>query len=218
MKYFKRYLLLVLLIIINGSAVALMIKAAIGLSAYDAFNLSIAQIVNIKVGTIMILINSVLVFLQFLMLKKDFTIRHLLQIAVSIVFGSIVNIILDLTSDIEFANYVARFAIFLISISIQAIAIGSIMLLDLVTLPLEGFLKTTSRFVKPSFVQLRQLSDVLSIVFSLVVTFILKLPLNVREGTVIGMLLFSPLMGKAMEILEPKFVEWDLIDKTESSK
>lgn len=213
MKYFKRYLFLVLLILINATAVAMMIKAAVGVSAYDAFNLSISQITNIKVGTIMIIVNSILVLLQILMLKKDFTIRHLLQIAVSIVFGSVINIVLDLTSDIEFTNYVLKFAIFLTSILIQSVAVGSMMLLDLVTLPLEGFLKTVSRFVKPSFVQLRQLADVFSILFSLAVTFLLKYPLNVREGTVIGMLIFSPIMGKAMVALEPKFIEWDLIDK-----
>jgi uncharacterized membrane protein YczE len=62
------------------------------------------------------------------------------------------------------------------------------------------------------FSKIRQAVDVISIILCFILSFALKLPLAVREGTVIGMIMFAPLMGQFMKIESQLFKKWGLID------
>ena len=56
---------------------------------------------------------------------------------------------------------------------------------------------------KYHFAFIRQMVDILAIFFTLVLTFSLDVPMTAREGTVIGMLIFAPLMGFFIKRLQP---------------
>ena len=71
---------------------ALMLKAAIGTYAcWDALSVNISQITGLKVANFSIIMNVSCVFLQFLILRKDFQASKLLQIPFAILFGTLVN-------------------------------------------------------------------------------------------------------------------------------
>ena len=94
MKELKKYIALVIFVSLNGAAGALALKAAIGVSAWDAFSQTVANIINIKVGTMGIILNCSCILGQIIILKKDFRPIQLLQAAVSIILGVVVNFML----------------------------------------------------------------------------------------------------------------------------
>lgn len=59
---------------------------------------------------------------------------------------------------------------------------------------------------------LRQGVDIISIILVLILSFSFNVPLSIREGTIIGMLTFSPIMEIFMKVLRPIFIRLDLTD------
>lgn len=202
MKKIKGYVLLFMLVALQGAAIALALKAAIGVAPWDALNQSVSDISGIKVGTVIIILNGSLVLGQLLMIKKEFGIKHILQMAVSLLMGSIINFTLDNIYTFEITSYLQSAILFLIAIFLMAVIAGAVMALDIITFPVEAFCRELSKKIKPTFVQIRQGLDVFSIIFSLAISFLFKEPLAVREGTVLAMLFFAPVMGWAMHLAE----------------
>ncbi|MFD1362381.1 YczE/YyaS/YitT family protein [Lentibacillus salinarum] len=214
MKQLKRIILLSTLITINGFAVSLTLKAAIGVGAWDALAQSISYLSGIKVGTIGIILNSSCVLGQWILLRKHFSFRHLLQVPVSILLGIVVNVFLyDVFSSIIIDSYAVNLMLLIIGYVIIAGAVGSIMVLDVVTFALEGSCMALAKTTKLKFTVVRQWADILSILFAVLFTFGFSLPPTIREGTIIGMLIFAPLMGFFMKRIRVVFRKLGLIEE-----
>ena len=208
-----RYIILMVLIALQGGNIALAIKAAVGISPWDALNQTISEITSLKVGTVVMILNSSLVFMQYLLLKDKFTVRHLSQLAVSFLFGYMINVFLYRIFSFEVASYWINLGLFLLGTCLSAINLGIILNMNLVSFPVEGFCQVLSKVKKLDFVKVRLGVDLISIVISLLVGFAFKLPLLVREGTLIGAIIFSPLLGLAMRVTKPYMEKLNLVEE-----
>lgn len=213
MKEFKRYVALCVFIILTGMGAAITLKAAIGVGAWDAFAQTLSNFTKIKVGTISIIVNSLCVVGEILILKKDFKLIQLLQVPVSILLGSVINIIYyDVLGRLELNNYFLRFILLIIGYVFIAFVVGAVVVLNKVTLAIEGLCLAVSQKTNIAFSKLRQAVDIICIVIILIMTFVFSLPFTIREGTVIGMIIYGPLIGIFMKRIKVWFKKLDLID------
>lgn len=211
LREIKRYITMTILIIITGIGAAFSLKAAAGVGAWDAMNQTLSNMTGMKVGTMGMIINISCVAGQLLLMGKKFRLRQLLQIPVSIVLGVVVNFVLyNVLGNVSFDSYFIRMAVLISAYIVISAAVGAIMKLDAVTFALEGLCMAVSEKTGMQFSKLRQLVDFACIVIVLVLAFAIKTPLTVREGTIIGMLMFGPLMGFFMKKAEPVFNKLDL--------
>lgn len=95
----------------------------------------------------------------------------------------------------------------------MSLVVSAVMVLDVVTFALEGFCMAIAQVTKIKFSKIRQGMDILSVLIVLTLTFGFSLPLSLREGTILGMLLFAPLMGFFMGKLQPIFKRLDLLEE-----
>jgi uncharacterized membrane protein YczE len=213
MQHVKKYCLLVVLITFTGVGVAISLKASIGVGAWDAMTQSIAYLSGIKIGTIGIILNCLCVLGQVLLLRKNFKPLQLLQVPVSILLGIVVNFFLyDVLSCFSWENYILRFILFILAVLLIAFSVSAVMVLNIVTFAVEGFCMALSKKINKDFSRIRQGADIFSIVVSLIITFGLSQMLTLREGTIIGMLIFGPLLGIFMKFLIPIFKKLHLIE------
>ena len=98
-----------------GFGCALTIKANVGMGAWDAMGKSIANIMNIEIGTAGILCNCICVFGQLCILRKDFTLRHLLQVPFCMLLGLIVNFATDIVFTFETSSLLGGIVLYLIA-------------------------------------------------------------------------------------------------------
>lgn len=208
----KKYLSLVMIVMCTGFACALSLKAAVGVGAWDAFAQTISSIIHIKVGTMGMILNCSCIVGQLVILKKEFRPIQFLQVLVSVILGSVVNFILYDILVFEISAYYISLTLILLAYVLCAIFVGAIMVLDLVTFPLEGLCMALEKILPFKFSQIRQAVDVICIIVGVILSFVCNVPLAIREGTIIGMIIFAPLMGKFMEIEKPLFQKWGLID------
>lgn len=209
----KRMVVCFFMIILISCGASLTLKAAIGVGAWDALALTGSSISGIKVGTVGMLLNFICIFIELMILRKNFKIKHALQIALCIIVGYTVNFFFyNVLGGIELSNYFIRVVILIVGYIINAFTVAVIMLLDVVTFALEGACMAVSNKVGIKFHILRQGVDVVCIVVASIVAFTSNVPLAIREGTVIGMVIFGPIMGLFMKQLKPIFQKYDLSD------
>jgi uncharacterized membrane protein YczE len=199
-------------IVITGIGASLGIKAAVGVGAWDALSQSLSTVIGMKIGTFSMLLNISCVALQLLMLGKRFKPIALLQVFVAILLGYVVNFMYyTIYANIIIDNYFVNLILFVLSIFIIVIGVANIMAMNFISFPLEGACLVISDRFKLNFGKVRQGADILSIIIALVVAISFKDTITVREGTVIGMLLFGPLLDRIMRFVKPRLIKMGLV-------
>lgn len=209
----KKYSILLLSLFLASMGIGLAIKAGIGLSAFDAFNQTIADTTGIQVGTIIMFVQIFFVFLQLLILRKEASWKILLQIPFVVLLGQFINLfVYYIFGNLNLTNYFIRLLVLVFSQFWVSFFISTLLVLDLIAMPVENLSLILSKRLPFSLGRIRLSIDVLLITLSLVITFIFSVPLSIREGTLISAVIFGPMLGVYMPVLIPYFNKWKLID------
>lgn len=214
MKQLKRVVLLTVLLFIVSLGASISLKAAIGVGAWDAMGQSVSYLTGVKVGTIGMVFNSLCVLGQILILRKQFKWIQLLQLPVNILLGTLINFFLyEVLGPITIESYVINLLLLMGALVLTSLVVSAVMVLNVVTFALEGFCMAIAQATKIEFPKIRQAMDILSVLIVLVLTVGFSLPLSLREGTILGMLLFAPMMGFFMAKLQPILKRLDLLEE-----
>lgn len=177
-------------------AITFMLKASVGVGAFDAVTQSLSILSGIRIGTVAMVLNLSCVIGQLIILKKEFGFNRFLQIPLSILIGMLVNYFYyDLFASIQLNNYATAMIIYFLALVLATFSVSIVMVLNIVTFPIESLCLALTKKVPLKFAVIRQVADILFVVVSVGLTFIFGLTSSIREGTVIGMLIFGPLMG-----------------------
>lgn len=213
MKIIKRYIALLLLLLLTAFGISLAIKSGIGLAAFDAFNQTVADTIGLKVGTIMMFVQTFFVLLQIIILKKEITFDIFLQIPMVSLLGQFINLfVYTLFSDLSFSSYALRLFVFIFSQFWTSFFVGAILVLNLIAMPVENLSLILSKRISFSLGMIRQSIDIILILLSIIITYSFSVPLNIREGTVISAMVFGPMLGFFMNWIKVYFRKWKLID------
>ncbi|MEH7110521.1 YczE/YyaS/YitT family protein [Bacillus sp. JJ1764] len=213
MKAIQRVIIVAISMIMTGVGASMALKAAVGVGAWDALSQSISGVIDMKVGTFSMMMNISCVLIQLFLLKKEFKLKTLTQILVAILLGYVVNFMFyDVFARFTIHSYWANIVLLIVSCVICAGAVSMIMTINLITFPLESCCMVISKKINKNFGAIRQFVDILSIVVALGVSFFFNQCITVREGTVIMMLLFGPLLNVFMKMMIPRLKKVGLID------
>lgn len=186
-----RTLVLIAGVFIMAFGVSISIRSGLGTTPIS----SVPYVYNIvfprfSVGTLTILLNLFFVFLQILILKRDYKFIQLLQIPVVMVFGWFVDVHLGWNGNLVPTNYFMQWIFCLASCLFIAFGIFLQLKADVSILPGEGLIMAIAKTLKKEFGLIKILFDSLLVVVALISIFIFLDRLEgVREGTVASALL-----------------------------
>ena len=211
-KTILTFLFISINIVITGIGASLGIKAAVGVGAWDALSQSVSTVIGMKIGTFSMLLNISCVVVQLLMLGKKFKPISILQVFVAILLGNVVNFMLyDVYANLVINSYFLNLAIYVVSVLIIVVGVANIMAMNFISFPLEGACLVVSDRYNLNFGKVRQWVDIISIIIALVVAFVFKDNYTVGVGTVIGMVMFGPLLDRIMNFVRPKLDKMGLV-------
>lgn len=207
MKLCTRIMIYISGLFIITIGINLSILSQLGISPVSAFTYPLSQATRISLGVITTATYSVLVLLQWLMLQKKFTLKHLLQIPFSICFGYFVDLTGQMLAFIDPQTYLQQCSLMLLGIVICSIGASMYILMDLVPNAPEGFnLAISERFQMP-FSKSKILADCLFISIGCVISMLTVGRITmIREGTVLSALLTGKLIGLISQYAKPTLI------------
>jgi uncharacterized membrane protein YczE len=178
--------------------VALSVKSNLGVSPVSSIPYTMTCVWGIEMGKATILFHCVLVLLQIILLRKDFQIRNLLQVAVGIVFGYFTTFCNWTASFLPTPEHIAvRLIMMLISTVIIAFGIFLYLPPNIMPLAGEGAMQAVSKITKIEFSVVKIGFDVSMVVISLITCLcILHGFGSVGIGTVVAALLVGIILGR----------------------
>lgn len=193
----KKISLTILGIILIYSAVAFAIKAGIGVMPVDAAIATAAAVLGIKVGTISMLFHGSFFVGQIIMEKKNFRKMEFLQLLYITLGGSVLNFFLYIVlRDVSFSFYPLRLLICILAFIVSAFGCTLVLETHLMRTPMEGCIQMMAERSRLGITmgRLRQVIDILLVIFAVVLTLIFGTDWTLREGTIIAALIFGPAM------------------------
>lgn len=212
-KVINKSIIVAISMVITAIGASLGMKAAVGVGAWDALSQSISTVLNIKVGTFSMILNISCVLIQLILLKKEFKINHVIQIFVSVLIGVVVNFMFyEVLSKFTIDSYFISMLLFTLSILICAVSVSVIMAINFVSFPLESCCMVIAKKTNKNFGFIRQAVDIIAVVIAIGIAVIFNNNITVREGTIIGMILFGPMLNIFMKAMSPGLKKLKLVE------
>lgn len=191
----KKIALTILGIILVYGSVAFAIKAGIGVLPVDAAIATIADVLNIKVGTFSMVFHGSFFLGQIAIEKKNFRKTEFLQILYITLGGSVLNFILyTVLKSVSFSFYPVRLLVTVAAFIISAFGCTLVLETHLMRTPMEGCIQLMAERMGTTMGKLRQRIDIVLVLVSVVLTLIFRTEWTLREGTIIAALIFGPAM------------------------
>ena len=206
---------LMISILATGLGIAMTIKTNIGVAPYDAFNLTALWLIEkyshgkimLQFGTMTMITNTTCILVQLAYLGKKFELKRLLQLVLAYGLGYVINFgVTVLFANLPLDLYLYRVIFNVLGVVLLGIGIGILLAINYGSFPLEPTVMVVCERYGWSFPRARQMLDVIVIFAIPVICWLTGLENTIREGTVISMLVFTPVMKytlfKVLAIIE----------------
>lgn len=191
-----RVLIYILGLLLMAFGVAIAANSDLGISPVNSLPYVVSAIASRDPGTCVTVVFCFYILLQIILLRKEFKIINLLQIAFSTVFGFFVNFTKTIVGDFVLPSYPGK--LLMLAVSIVFIAIGVVMYIDIemVPMPMEGLSLAIAGKTHMSFHNMKIIIDCLVVVAGVALSFIFLGELvYIREGTVITAIVTGKVMA-----------------------
>ena len=219
MEKLKRYIIFFIGLYINSLGVALITKASLGTSPISSIPYVLSLNFPFTLGNFTIFFSLLLIFLQLLILRKNFKLEHVLQIPISIIFGYFIDLTMLLFTWVNPQTYIMKIVYLLIGCLILGFGVYMEVLADVVMLLGKSFVRAIVLTWRTNFGTTKICFDVSMAVIAAVLSFLLSGHLEgVREGTIVAAVLVGFIarsIGKRLSFL-PVLIYGD--DKKEEEK
>ena len=203
----KRYLIFLIGLFVNSLGVSLITKADLGTSPISSIPYVLSLSFPFSLGQFTMAFSLLLILLQWMILRSNFQLPHLLQIPVSIAFGCFIDVCMALFSFVQPASYPSKVIGLLIGCVILGFGVYLEVLADVVMLPGESFVRAVVSRWEREFGSTKVCFDVSMAVIAVALSILFAGELNgVREGTLIAALLvgfLARMFGKVVPKLFP---------------
>lgn len=184
--------------------VAFSIKSGLGVSPVTSLPYALSLVLEIDVGLMSTVVFTIYVLIQIVLLRREFELKNLFQLAISSIFGFFVTMSMLLITPLNPVNYTYRFLLLVISLFLIAMGIIFYLTANLVPQPPEGMVLAIQRKTGISFATVKILFDGTSVLMAgfLLLIFIGNIQ-GLREGTLVAALGVGRLIGWLSKWLRP---------------
>lgn len=185
----KRYLLLILAVMIQSAGIALVVKSLLGTSPISSLPYVLSLISPFTFGQTTFAVNMVFVVFELLMLRRDFPAIFWLQVPVTILFGFCIDFFMQLFAILPEA-YALKLLLCLLGTSLVALGVAGQGIADVLMLAGEGAVYVFARKSGIDFGKVKVGNDISLVAIAAIVSVLTMGTIEgIREGTLISALL-----------------------------
>ena len=203
-ELFRRWLFLAAGLLIMALGVACSIQADLGTSPVSSLPYVLSRITPLSVGTTTILVNSGLVLLQILILRRRYDPLQLLQLPVAVAFGYLTDLALWAVDFLQPAAYWQQWLLCLAGILLVGVGVSFEVTAGVATMAGEGVVLAICQVAPVKFGAMKVGVDVSLVAAACVLSLLfLGQVAGVREGPVAAALLVGQVARRMNRRLEP---------------
>ena len=185
---------------------SMIVKANIGLDCFFAFTKALSTITDIKVGTLVALINFVFVIIYIILSRGKLVHVYIIQVIALVMIGSVINLLVyHVWNLFVLESYILRVAFLICGVLISAISIGVITVLHVITFPIEATCYWLEKLGVVKFIVSRYGIDFVFLIGSLALSYFFKIEFFIREGTLITLIMFSSTVTLTKTFIQKNF-------------
>ena len=159
-------------LIIYAFGACLSVRANTGISPITSVAYILNDITPLSLGMTLFLVNIILVLLQVLILRKEFSKFQYLQIVTSVFFSVFIDMIMPFTVAFASSLFVIRYIILFGSILVMAMGITMMSVAEIVMLPGDGLPKVAAKLTRWPFGKAKVLSDCFCVMLTIIISLI----------------------------------------------
>ena len=203
LKKYNKYIIYFLSLFIISLGASLSIKANLGTSPLICLPYVCSLITKFSVGEVMFVFTLIFIFIQVVLLRRDFEKRQYLQLVVGTIFSVFVDFSLILVGFINPVGYVNQMILLLVSCVVVAFGVLLEIQTEIVYLPADGVIVAISKVLKKEFSNVKPFVDTSMVIIAAVLSVVfLGYLAGVREGTVISAIIIGPIVRVLKKYLD----------------
>lgn len=177
---------------LTGLGISLTIVGGIGVSSFNAANVTLASVLGVNVGVVTVLVNLGFAVAYAALTRFRYPGRYLVQVIALFCLGRVIDYFTyNVFAHLAPASYWGRVGLLVAGTLIGGISTGMVLNLKSITFPVENTCVELSRLTGIAFAKFRYAVDLVSVLVSLVLTWLYKVPLVAREGTLLSLFLLT---------------------------
>lgn len=209
-EYGKRFIYFFIGLFIIALGIALSTKSNLGVSTISSVPYVLSQIfTQLTLGQFTIIVQLIFLFIQFLILRKNFRLFDLLQIVSTVIFGYFVDFWVAVIRNIDPPNYAAQWVLCVISMFTIAFGLNIEVRASVTMVASDGLLDTIAKVYHIEFSKVKIAFDCIQVAIAVSISLIFTHSIiGVREGTLaaaifIGLIvkLYNRYLGSVYEKL-----------------
>jgi uncharacterized membrane protein YczE len=154
-------------------------------------------------GAFTALMNITFVFIQILLMKKDFPKEQYLQFFIGPILGLSIDLSMYLTSFLRTSSYLLQVIILLIGCTLLALSIVLQLEANIVNNSGEGLVKVLAIKMKKEFGDVKLYFDICLVIIAIAISFLGSGENHgIREGTIVSALLVGPITKLFRKVLD----------------
>ncbi len=196
-KIMTRFVIYVAGLFINALGITLSTYTGLGVACVTCFCTNLHNALGITLGNAFTLWYCVYVFMEFLMLRKDFGVKNLLQLGFAFILGFFTDFIKSFLI-LEPVGLVQQLTLLFVSLWIIALSVVVLINCDLVPSAPDGFVQVLSKKINKSFGNVKVFHDISVASAGVLIGFLHSKP----EGLGIATVIAAVTLGKMIGVLD----------------
>jgi uncharacterized membrane protein YczE len=169
---------------IMAFGVAFSIKAALGTSPISSVPYVTGEISGLSVGTTTIIMHCIFILLQIILLRKNYRLFQLSQLAVALIFGVMTDFAVFCIKVVSVDSYLGKWGLCIIGIILVGIGVSLEVVADFTVVAGEGLVIAITKAFHTKFGNTKIAFDMTLVLIAAVLSFVfLGKIAGVREGT-----------------------------------
>jgi len=212
-KTIRRLVVYILGLFILALGVSFAIKSRLGISPVNSIPYVISQVTGTDMGMTVVMVFCVFILLQVILLRRDFKVKELLQIACAFGFGYFLTLSNRLLFFPSPESYIAQLSLMLISVLLISVGVIMYLVTELIPQPAEGLCLAIQKISGWPYSRVKLVFDCVLVAIAALVSLLGTGRLDgVREGTLIAMFGVGPVIGLLSKAFRDSLARFCMMD------
>lgn len=204
LQFIKRLVVYLIGVYFTAVAIAISKMTPLGISPNSSLPNEISLILDANLGLVTAIVFASFVFIQWILLGKDFKVINFIQVLLSIIYGFFVNSAVALVNRVlpPCDTYLLQIIYTLVSAVLLGASVKVYLAPKVMALPAEGLAQAVAQRFKIPFPTAKNVCDITIVTISVILSFAYFGTLyGIREGTIIHAIL----VGRSVKLADKLF-------------